>query len=98
MLCKKCEDSKNYWTEHHFIKGEKVGVCKHKITELNLESIGNKLRKVEKKRKSEELTPEELIQLVSLLYRFQLMVEGDDIYNDPEAIGKVVKILDNYMK
>jgi len=46
----------------------------------------------------QNLTREEIIKLSELLYRFQIMVEGDDIHNEPKQIGAVVKVIDNYLK
>jgi len=48
--------------------------------------------------KIKELTREEMIELSSLLFRFQMMVEGDDIYKPQKQIGQVVKRIDNYLK
>lgn len=50
ILCKSCTNSENYWTEHNIVNGEKVSVCPHKVKELGLMSISDKLQKIKERR------------------------------------------------
>jgi len=49
IICEKCSEG-NYWTEHHFVDGELVGLCKHKMSILGVKSIGEKLQELNDKR------------------------------------------------